>query len=279
MNWDVSGLNKKRNSFLAALIAVACFAVFVFLLFLFNPRVKNLFFSFSSPLQMQLSRAGKNSSNWLASFANASSLGSENKNLREENKRLLSEISVLKSIQEGNQALTAISAACQENGFTTLMAGITGLGDQDILTINKGSDDGVAEGMPVIDQNNALFGKIYKVYKNFSQVLLISSKNSIINAQVLKSDPEASPVNGVIKGVGDLSVFLDLVPVNSDIYNGEILITSALDQSFPKNLLIGKISDVDKNDQKPFQQAKIDGFFNLQTTENLFVITDYKKGS
>jgi rod shape-determining protein MreC len=277
MNWDINVLNKKKSFAPKILFAAVVLALSVFLLIIFTAPVKNFFHNISFPLQENFSSMGKNGSSWLGSVLNSSDAQQENEILKQENEKLLAKISDLQSIQEGNQALSAISQSCQKNNFTTVMAGITGLNDQDIVSINKGSDDGIAEGMPVIDQNNVLYGKIYKVFKDFSQVMLISSKNSAINAQAQR-DIGSEAANGIVKGSGGLSIYLDLVPVNLDLQNGEILITSALDQTFPKNLLIGKIYQVDKNDQKPFQQAQIDPFFSLDQVENLFVITNYKAG-
>ena len=74
-----------------------------------------------------------------------------------------------------------------------------------------------------------------------------------------------------------MSAYLDLIPISSEINLGNVLVTSALDKSFPKDLLVAKINKIDKNDQKPFQQAQISLFFNVNTTDNLFVITNYKR--
>ena len=289
--------NKKRRGWLKILLGLAILLGLVFALSVFSSQIKNSFFTLSSPLQKNFLDAGKSSGNWLGSLLSATSLQRENEDLKKENQKLLSKISTLQSIQEGNQALSTISATCQNQNFSTVMAGVTGLaGNEDILTINKGSDDGIKEGMPVIDQYNVLYGKILKVYKNFSQIMLISNKNSIINVQTQQNNAEIatgidnateaepaktktetnSTINGIVKGSGGLSIYLDLVPVDDQINSGEILITSSLEQTFPKNILIGKIAEIQKNDQKPFQQAKIDPFFNLDNIENLFVITNYK---
>jgi len=298
--------NKKKKVWLKILLGLAILFGLVFALNVLSSQIKNSFYIFSAPIQNAFSDAGKSSSGWLGSMLNATNLWEENNNLKKENQKLLTAISTLRSIQEGNQALSAISATCQDKNFATIMAGITGLDNQDMLTINKGSEDGIEEGMPVIDQYNVLYGKIFKVYKNFSQVILISNKNSVINVEAQQNNTEIglenettetnsgnidieaaenetplktedSTINGVIKGNGGLSVFLDLVPVDDEINNGDILITSALDQNFPKDILVGKITEVQKNDQKPFQQAKINPFFSLENVENLFVITNYKK--
>jgi rod shape-determining protein MreC len=278
MNIFVSGtINKKKKSWQKFLIGFLVLGIFIFILNIFSFQIKNYFLTLSLPVQKTFSSAGKSSSNWFGSFLNSTNLYEKNKELEKENQKLLSQISILQSIQEGNRALSAISATCQDSNFETIMAGVTGLDNQDILTLNKGSDDGIATGMPVINEYNVLYGKIFKVYKNFSQVMLISNKNSVVNAQVQKNDSEGPVINGVIKGNGGLSIYLDLVPVDTQINSKEILITSPLEEIFPKNILVGEITNIEKNDQKPFQKAQINPFFDIDNMENLFVITNYKR--
>ena len=167
------------------------------------------------------------------------------------------------------------------------MAGVTGLDDQDIITINKGSDSGIAKGMPVINEQSVLFGKVLKVYKNFSQVMLISNSDSVIDVTVMPSFFSGSNdsgwqtdnllgINGVVKGSGNLSSYLDLVPVDDNLNVGDKIITSSLEGTFPKGLLVGEISKVEKNDQSPHQKAQVNLLFNL-STDNLFVILNYKR--
>ena len=293
--------NKKKRAWLKILLILTILFGLIFALNVFSSQIKNSIHVLSTPIQTLASFSGKSSSNWIGSLLNSGNLSQENKRLEEENQKLLSEISELRSIQAGNIALSTISKTCQSKNFTTIMAGITGLDSEDTLTLNKGFDDGIREGMPVINQYNVLYGKIIKVYKNFSQVVLISNKNSIVNIQIQRQNNEIPEidfetleieeeiptiktvtetenlnVNGVIRGNGGLSIYLDLVPVDDQINKDDILITSAIDQIFPKDILVGKIIEIQKNDQKPFQQATIDPFFDLNSTDNLFIITDYK---
>ena len=164
------------------------------------------------------------------------------------------------------------------------MAGIIGLDGNDILSINKGSADGIATGMPVISQQNVLFGKVFKVYKNYSQIMLISDKNSVVNVKVQAAPADGSgepsnEVDGVVKGSGELNSYLDLIPIDNTINQNDILVTSAIEKSFPKDLLVGKIIKTQKDDQKPFQGASIQLFFNINNADNLFVITNYKQAN
>lgn len=288
-------INKKSGAWLKFVIGTFVLLFFIAVINFFNSGIKNVFFAFSAPIQKTFWTAGEISSNTLGSFLKAGALSKENNNLKQENQRLLSQVASLQAIKDGNEAQTAVSLSCQNNGLELLMAGAIGLDEQDILSINKGLADGISEGMPVINQEGALFGKVLKVYKNFSKVMLISSKNSVINVKIKQNNPAPSDafpietegaemqpaqkteIDGVIKGNGQLGVFLDLVPIDDTLREGDFLVTSALEGTFPKDLLVGKITKVEKNDQNPYQQAKVQPFFNV-STENLFVVTNYKQG-
>ncbi|MCX6718370.1 MAG: rod shape-determining protein MreC [Candidatus Staskawiczbacteria bacterium] len=269
-------INKKNNSWVKILIGGIVVLAVLFILNIFVSPIRNSFYAISSPIQKTFWTAGESASNFCSSLFSGGALSKENANLKSENQKLLSQVAALQSIEQGNQAQSDVSASCQNSGFSLLMAGVNGL-DNDILFINKGSADGVDEGMPVINQQNALFGKVIKVYKNFSQVMLISNKNSVVNVKIQQPDVTKPEIDGVVKGSGGLSAFLDLIPVDSNINVNDVLVTSALDKSFPKDLLVAKIIQKEKNDQKPFQQAQINLFSNVKTADNLFVITNYKQ--
>lgn len=154
-------INKKSNSWLKILIGVVVISLLLVGLNFFVSPIRNSFFALSYPIQKTFWSAGESSSLFLGSFLNAGSLTKENENLKNENQKLLSEVASLQSIEQGNQAQSDVSATCQGSGFKLLMAGVSGL-DNDILSISKGSADGISEGMPVINQQNVLFGKIFK---------------------------------------------------------------------------------------------------------------------
>jgi len=272
-------LNKKNGVFLKILIGVIILSVLICILNLFQRQVKNTFYIISEPVEKTFSMAADNTSVFFASLLGKKGLVQENEELKKENQKLLSEISLLQDDERKNQ-MTADILGLKD--MKLLLAGIIGLdSQQDIISIDKGSTSGVLEGMAVINQQEVLFGKVIKVFNSFSKVMLISSKSSVIDVRVQQDDPEGTPtkpvINGVVKGSGFLGVYLDLVPTDQEIKEQDILITSALEGIFPKDLLVGKVTKNYKNDQKPFQQAQVKPFFNIKNTDNLLVITDYKK--
>jgi len=288
MNGSIkASLNKKNNFWIKFLICSIAVLLIAGIFNFFSGPIKSGFYTISYPAQSVFWGAGESCASFFDSVFGAGSISQKNKKLEEENQKLLSQVISLKSILNGNEAQSAISLACQNAGFDMVMAGVTGLDDQDIITINKGSDSGIAKGMPVINEQSVLFGKVLKVYKNFSQVMLISNSDSVIDVTVMPSFFSGSNdsgwqtdnllgINGVVKGSGNLSSYLDLVPVDDNLNVGDKIITSSLEGTFPKGLLVGEISKVEKNDQSPHQKAQVNLLFNL-STDNLFVILNYKR--
>ncbi len=271
-------LNKQKIALSKILIGVVVLFLFLLVLNLFQKQIKNYFYLLSSPIEKKLWSAGVDSSVFFTSLFNSNGIAQENENLKSENQELLDKISSLQDAARENQAIKEATANNQDKNFKLVLVESMGLDtNNDIISINKGSADGISLNMAVINSQNVLFGKIFKVYKNFSEVILISNENSVLDVKIQQDDPAKAPIHGVIKGKGNLGVYLDLVPTDSEIKSGDILITSALEGIFPKDLLVGKIILKNKSDLKPFQTAEIEPFYNIKNTDKLFVILDYKK--
>lgn len=271
-------INKKNGILVKFLFVTVALAIFLTASNTFSNPIKNFFHSISYSVEKILWKAGGNASVFFASISGGKNLSEENENLKLENQKLLAEIYSLKDLQAQNKIASEFLSIGEPEKLNAVLCGVMGLdSEQDIISVDRGSDDGISEGMPVINQQNVLFGKVSKVFKNFSNVTLISNKNNVLDVKIQQDDSEKPAVLGAVKGNGGLGIYLDLVPVDEELKSGDILITSALEDKFPKNLLVGKITQVSKNDQQPFQQAQVEPFFNLKNTENLFVITNYKR--
>lgn len=282
MTYNKSHILSMSISIRKILISIILLVFLIIILNIFQQPIKNSFYSLSNPIEKTFWKAAGSASVFFASILNGGNLEKENEGLKKENQKLLAEILFLQTQERKNQAITEILALDQQKDFNVVQAGVVGLeSSQDIILIDKGLNSKISENMPVINQQKALFGKIYKVYQNFSEVMLISNQNCALDVKIKQEDgPEgtAKPViSGIVRGKGGLDIYLDLIPAESAIKEGDILLTSAIDGVFPKDLLVGKITKKNENDQKPFQQAQVQPFFNIKNTENLFVITNYNR--
>ena len=142
---------------------------------------------------------------------------------------------------------------------------------QDFILIDKGIEDGLAKDMPIITEEKVLIGRITELYDKFSKVMLISHKESSFDVKIL-SQNECS---GVVRGLGSLKLLVDFIPRDEELYQGDIVVTSAFGGIFTDNLLVGEIKTIRKKDVESFQQAEIDSAFNISQSEDIFVILEF----
>lgn len=270
----------KKSSFSSSgLIAkgIILVLVLVFLNIFANP-IRNYFYTVSSSLNSAFVQSGKGISTFFGSFFHFRDTKIENEALKKENQNLLSQIALFQQLLGQDRAIHQMQENNPSKDFNAVLTKVVGLNTQnDTLLVNQGRDSGVSENMPIISSEKVLYGRVIKVYDSFSEVMLISSKNSIVDVKIQTNDIGLAPVHGAVKGQGSGKLGLDTVSSDAQIKEGEFLVTSGLEGMFPQNLLVGKITSVNVNDLQPFQTAKIQSFLDFKNIENLFLIIDYKK--
>ncbi|MBX4201218.1 rod shape-determining protein MreC [Candidatus Parcubacteria bacterium] len=260
------------------LIGVAVLAIFMGSLMLFESPIKNVFYYLMSPLLEASWRAGGSTSGFLAPFFEWKSLAGQRDATRKENEALIWQVASLQDSLKELQHIKEAGENTSADNFT--LATVRALGQDttsDFILIDEGSEQGISENMPVISSTKVLYGKVVKVYNSFSQVMLISNKNSVVDVKIENADAGEKPVLGAVKGSGGFSLYLDLVSSDAELAQQDNIVTSGQEGIFPRNLLIGMISTVHKNDAKPFQTADVQPFFDVKNMDNLFVITNYLK--
>lgn len=267
------------------IIGFLTLSLVIIFLNLFNLQIKDYFYFISYPIAKSFWQAGNNVSSIFEPFLSAGELRDENNYLKQENKKLFSKIFILEESFKENMDFQEVLKNNETNKFQLVLAKTIGLDiSRDFILLNKGRNDGISENMPVISKEKVLYGKVFSVYENFSQVMLISNNNSTLNVKINSEEPINNEegdillkksLYGVVKGSGALSLYLDLVDLNAEIGENDVLMTSGLEGTFPNNLLVGKIKSLYKNDLKPFQTAEVQSFFDTSNLENLFIITNY----
>lgn len=258
---------KKKKTLIGIVIVV----LVVFLLNFFSKGVKSFFYSISEPIQKVFWGAGDRVSDFFEYFGRAKELKEEVEKLTFENQELISQIAGLKELEDENKALREALEIELQKDFKLILVQIIGKDiSQDFILIDKGKNDGVSEGMPVITQQKVLVGKISEVYNDFSKVMLISNKKSSFDAKILDKD-----ISGVIKGEGSFKALFDLLPRDKEIFYGDTVISTSMGGIFPAGLLVGQIKEVKRGDIDPFQKAEIEPFFNIEEINYLFLISEY----
>lgn len=138
------------------------------------------------------------------------------------------------------------------------------------LMIDKGEADGLVKGSPVL-VSEGIVGQIIKVSNHFSRVLLITDRNSAVDALV-----QNSRVRGMVKGSNKDTCSFVYALRKDEVKSGEMIVSSGLDQVFPKGLKIGKILNVKKVHSQLFQDIIIETSVDFDKLEEVLV---YKNGN
>ncbi len=138
------------------------------------------------------------------------------------------------------------------------------------VIINRGSDDGLRKGMPVITQQG-LVGNIAAVTAGAARVQLINDPGSSINVLLQQSDEEAV-LNGLITG----EIELDMVSKNATIQPGDLVMTSGLGGNYPANLVIGQVVTIRNEASALFQTASVQPAVDFSQLEIVLIITNFQ---
>ena len=136
--------------------------------------------------------------------------------------------------------------------------------------INRGSDDGLRRGMPVVTQQG-LVGRIAAVTAGAARIQLITDPGSKINVRI-----QPSGAGAVLQGeiTGDVS--LDMIPQSANVQTGDLVLTSGLGGSYPPDVLIGQVTGVRSRDNDLFQSASVQPVVDFSQLDIVLVITNFR---
>tara|TARA_Y200000002_G_scaffold125556_1_gene103107 strand:+ start:233 stop:1054 length:822 start_codon:yes stop_codon:yes gene_type:complete len=135
------------------------------------------------------------------------------------------------------------------------------------IVLDKGIENNIFIGQIVIDSMGVL-GQISEVNKDFSIATLITDPGHALLAVNTRTEKRV-----VISGTGD-NRFLKakFISLNEDVMEGDILITSGLDNIFPEGYVIGQISKINKNLQKDFLEVNVIPSSSLSSNREVMLL-------
>ncbi|MEZ2348809.1 rod shape-determining protein MreC [Terriglobus sp. RCC_193] len=182
----------------------------------------------------------------------------------------LREASLAEDARQG-QRLQRLLAFKQQYVGKTVAAQVIGTGGGDqgrIVTIDKGSNDGIRPDMAVITPDGAV-GKVRDVFALSSQVLLLNDISSGAGVILLNTRSR-----GILRGgPGGILLINNLLP-DERIKQGEPLITSGGDRVYPRGLPVGNVIYMKPDpDHQPYATIAIKPAANLDRLEEVLVVT------
>ncbi|MDD5760769.1 MAG: rod shape-determining protein MreC [Candidatus Pacebacteria bacterium] len=183
--------------------------------------------------------------NWFNDILHFNDLRKKLEEIELENINLISKLQNFKKLEEENYLLKEAFKIKDETNWPLEMAEIV-LMDSSGLTgsfwINKGLKSDLKEGMNVITENKVLVGRLVECFDYYCRGESIFRPETKISVEDLRSSVLAV---AEIDAKGNFR--LKLVPYESDIKTGDILVTSAENPHFLKGLLIAKVKKVDSS--------------------------------
>ncbi len=138
------------------------------------------------------------------------------------------------------------------------------------VIIDRGSDDGLRKGMPVITQQG-LVGRIAAVTAAAARVQLINDPGSNINVVL-----QQTGVNAVLSGRITGEILLDQISQNAAVQPGDLVMTSGLGGNYPADIVIGQVVTVRKEASSLFQTASVQPAVDYSQIGIVLVITNFQ---
>ena len=223
----------------------------------------------SRPFLSVFNNIGRQIDNVFTTVRDLSSLRSENRRLQALVDTLTIDNARLTELQTENQQLRELNRFRQLNPFYDFRGGQL---IARVISRDLGTEQGIAAGMPVVTERG-LVGRIEKVGPTTSTVLLITDPSSGVQAMIKRENSRAV---GVVTGQAGGPPVMEYIAQEADVSPGDEVITSGLGGNFPKNLIIGQVTEVKKQDFDMYQQAVVRPTVDFNRLEFVLVITNFE---
>jgi rod shape-determining protein MreC len=246
-------LKKRKSKAVIILIAVVLLLFFHYLNWL-RP-VERAILYIVEPAQTNIYSVSSTLYKYITNIFQSQNLSVENEVLRQEVIKLRLNQLELRSVQQENEYLRTELNFIENNNLTAIVSKIISKPRQqnEMLIIDKGSRDGLVEGLPVLVESGVLIGKISKVEEDRSFVSLLTHTKSSVAVSVNNSKNS----QGIVQGNLGLGLILDLIPLGHDLQAGSLVFTSGLEDKIPEMYLVGEIVSILDRGSDLYQKAEI----------------------
>jgi len=222
------------------------------------------------PLQI----AGQGTANWIKGFRDhydtLAGFRSENEWLRKRLQTLEIERQRLLEAEATNrrlQQLLNFRSELPAGAITASIIASSATSWFQSCVLNKGSADGLRKGMAVVTPLGVV-GKVVSVTSRTAKVLLLTDPNSGIDVLIQRTRSR-----GIVSGSLESGTVLKYMKRSEDVQEGDRLVTSGLDNIFPKGLLVGTVIKVRKQSRGLFQTVEVWPAVQAARVEEVLVVS------
>jgi rod shape-determining protein MreC len=208
-------------------------------------------------------------------FSSHNSLIRDNAALHHQHTLDVAQLLQLEALKAENQHLRNLLMVQQRADYPMQLAEIMYV-ERDIfnrkILLDKGAQAKVLAGQIVMD-DSGIVGQVTRVYPWMSEVTLITDKDHAVPVQVLRNGLRA-----VVFGSGDTGeLALRYMPISSDIQNGDVLVTSGIDGTYPVGLPVAKVTHVERDPAYPFARILCAPIAGVDKRRQLLILSGLLK--
>lgn len=177
----------------------------------------------------------------------------------------------LKALEEENRSLKALAKFVNGSGFDFVPVRViarSGDPQSAMVTIDRGSKDGLEIGMAVVVGDGIFVGKVTGIKERIAMVTLVSDERS----RVAAAHAGDRKLFGVVEGGGNNTARLTLVPLHEPLKKDDVIVTAGTEEKIPPNLSIGLVNEVEEKQTDPFKQASIEPLVKADQLDLLLVV-------
>ena len=233
-----------------------------------------------APLRTGVSRLRDGAEQYYSYLFRYEALEAENARLKEQVAQLQADARTADSLARENDRLRdALNMQATHEDYDLVDAYIIAWSSNDwtsTLTINRGQNAGLEEGMCAITANHELVGLVTEAGSNYAVVKTVLDSSLQISATLASSGN-----NGQVRGnynSGDANLLrMDYLPSSSIIRNNDPVVTSG-STVYPRDLVVGYVVDADFDDTGVAKYALLKPAADIDTLEQVFILTNYNAG-
>jgi len=198
-----------------------------------------------------------------------------NERLNRQNLTLQARLQKFESLKKENERLRDLLQSSGKVGVRVLIGELLAV-DMDpfkrLITLNRGSGDGVAEGQPLLDANG-IMGQVVHVSPLTSTAMLITDPSHGIPVQVNRNGLRAIALGN---GSPD-HLEVPNLPNNPDIREGDLLVSSGLGGRFPPGYPVATVTAVKKDPSRPYAKVVATPTAHLQRSREVLLVWQKKE--
>ena len=233
-----------------------------------------------NPMQKIIYNINNGAKNFVDFFLNFSDVKNTNAELVKENNELKNELAKYSNLKEENERLRSLLEFKEENGEYTYLAtniiGYTPGGILDGYIVDKGKKNGVEKGMVVIAAEG-LVGQVTTVGNNWSIIQCIINENVAVSVMSENSGENTGVLQGYVDSKNKNLTKVNYLPIDSDIKEVDVILTSGVGLVYPKNIRVGKVISVKEDKVKVMKSAIVEPYVDFNKLEELLIIVPNDK--